>query len=591
MSAKPSKLSRFWQELKRRRVVHVTMVYASAAFVIIELVGNLAEPLNLPPGVATILIIVLATGFPLAVILSWYYDLTGQGIERTIPLSEIKEEEKPKVPNAWKIATYVSFVVIIGLVTFNIVSSTKKLGSGDIPSILILPIGNFTGNDQYDEFISGMHSALIGDVQRISGLIVKSKTTSDAYKDSDKSVSQIAAEQRLDAIVQPTIMCLGDSACFQFKVTTSEGEQLWIANYREPMSQLFNLNNQITKDLAKEVHVKLTDDEERILAESRTADPDALEAYIRGLIYWDILNPADLERAGDYFEKAIGIDPDWAPPYAGLSRVWSTLRFFGVVPDSIAHPKIYGNLNKALELEPNSAISYYSIALTATWTEWDWEKGEEAFKRSLELKPNDSRCRLYYAHLLMMLRRSDEAVIQAKLGLELGSLDPLILGLYGVVMNNEGDYESAIAHLEKALSIKPNFGFAIGPLETAYLGAGDYERWIEFWKKIVCYDDKVIKEVEETLSEHGFVAAIEELFRLDEIYGKPGCQLTILEKMFLYRQLNDFEKVLDIYEQLYELSFTNLPYFATNLYKYDQLKVYPRYVEILRKMNLPLPEE
>ena len=122
MSGNPNKLSRFWQELKRRRVIHVITVYASAAFVLIELVNNLTEPLNLPAGLATIVVIVLAVGFPPAVILSWLYDLTGRGIEKTKPQQELKEGEKTVVPNAWRIATIISFVLII--------ESTPKSRSG-----------------------------------------------------------------------------------------------------------------------------------------------------------------------------------------------------------------------------------------------------------------------------------------------------------------------------------------------------------------------------------------------------------------------------------------------------------------------------
>ena len=98
MAQNPNKFSRFWQELKRRRVIHVITVYASAAFVLIELINNLTEPLNLPENLTIIVIIVLVVAFPLVVVLSWLYDLTGEGIEKTKPLSEIREEEeKPKV--------------------------------------------------------------------------------------------------------------------------------------------------------------------------------------------------------------------------------------------------------------------------------------------------------------------------------------------------------------------------------------------------------------------------------------------------------------------------------------------------------------
>lgn len=112
MAGSQNKLSHFWQELKRRRVIHVVTVYASAAFVIIELVGNLTEPLKLPASFSTIVIIVLAIGFPLTIVLSWFYDLTSGTFERTMPLEDIPEEGKAKVPNAWKIATYMSLDLI-----------------------------------------------------------------------------------------------------------------------------------------------------------------------------------------------------------------------------------------------------------------------------------------------------------------------------------------------------------------------------------------------------------------------------------------------------------------------------------------------
>ncbi len=105
MPQRPNKLAQFWQELKRRRVVHVITVYASVSFVLLELVNNLTEPLNLPPKLATIAVVVLAVGFPLAVILAWIYDLTPEGIEKTKPVEETEGAEQTKVPNAWRIAT------------------------------------------------------------------------------------------------------------------------------------------------------------------------------------------------------------------------------------------------------------------------------------------------------------------------------------------------------------------------------------------------------------------------------------------------------------------------------------------------------
>ena len=198
MPISPNKLSRFWQEIKRRRVIHVITVYASVSWVLIQLINNLAEPLNLPPKLFIIVLIVLVVGFPLAIILSWIYDVTSEGVEKTKPIEELKEGEKTGIPNAWKIATYVSFIVIIGLTVLNIVGGGKQLRAGDIQSLVILPFENYTGDDQLDNMVSSMHSLLCGDMGRISGLRVIGKTSSKIYKDTDMSAKDIARELNVE---------------------------------------------------------------------------------------------------------------------------------------------------------------------------------------------------------------------------------------------------------------------------------------------------------------------------------------------------------------------------------------------------------
>jgi TolB-like protein len=307
MSGKPGNLGQFWKELKRRRVIHVITVYASAAFVIIELVGNLTEPLNLPAGMSTIVIVVLAVGFPLVIILSWLYDLTSEGVEKTKPLSEIQEGEKTIVPNAWKIATYVSFALIIGLVVLNVLGGSKPLRAGDIQSLLILPFENFTGDDQLEWFVSAMHASLIQDMQRISGLRVICTTTSNVYKNTDMSASEIASELDVDAVMEAQVMCLGDSICTLFNLiqVSPEEKQVLTADIKEGKRQILSLYNRITKQISDKVKIELTAEEELLLAESREVDPDALDAYYKGLSYLDKINMNSLQKAKEYFNIAI----------------------------------------------------------------------------------------------------------------------------------------------------------------------------------------------------------------------------------------------------------------------------------------------
>jgi len=210
MSDNSRKNFHFWKELKRRRVVQVITVYASASFVFIELVNNLTEPLNLPPNLATIVVVVLAVGFPLAIILAWIYDLTPEGIEKTKTEEESEGNKKTKVPNAWRIATYASFVVIVGLLTLNIVGGIKGLKAGDIQSLVILPFDNFTGDDALEYFVSGMHASLVNDMGQISGLRVISKTSAASYRDADLTATEIARELKVDGVVEASVPCLSN---------------------------------------------------------------------------------------------------------------------------------------------------------------------------------------------------------------------------------------------------------------------------------------------------------------------------------------------------------------------------------------------
>jgi TolB-like protein len=241
-------------------------------------------------------------------------------VERTKPLSETEDEEKTFVPNAWKMATYVSFAVIIGLVVLNIMGIGKQVRHGEIRSLLILPFQNYTGDMQLDVFISGMQAALIGDVGRISGLNVISKTTSDVYNDADMTLAQIASELSVDVMVEPAVMHLGDSIFFQLKMISPDEDQLWIAEYRELKNNIPNLHNLVTKQIADEMKIELSADQDRILAKSNSVNPEALDAYFKGLLYLDKIDRKSLIKAGEQFHRAVEVEPAWAPSYAGLAE-------------------------------------------------------------------------------------------------------------------------------------------------------------------------------------------------------------------------------------------------------------------------------
>ena len=593
MAGHQNKLSRFWQELKRRRVLHVITVYASAAFVIIELIGNLTEPLNLPADLSTIVIIVLAVGFPLAIILSWLYDLTSGTFERTKPLRDTPEKEKIKVPNAWKIATYVSFVVIAGLVVLNIASRSDLIKPGMIQSMVVLPFHNYTGDENLEYFVSGMHSSLIGDMGKVSGLRILSETTSNVYKNAEKPVPEIASELGVDAVVEPTITCFGDTICLQVKIYSAFPEEklLWVTEYKEDRSNILNLYNRITKQIAAEVKVELTPEEEKLLSKSRTVDKKAYEEYLRARSYINDTRKESLYKAMDYLISATEKEPDWAPLYAGLAELWMWIQQGGYEPPSVAGPKIVENLNKAMYLDPDLSEVHYMSAMIAQLGEWNWEKSEKEFLKTLAINPNDSWTRLLYSQLLLILQRKDEALAQRELAAGLDPLNPEMKLLYSGTLGQAGDFEAALSVAEEIVVPNPIDQSANMLIELAAYWLGEYDRVIRAVKYSLPYpmEQDVYEEVVRIYSESGIIAAYDEIMKHLEEYAEklPVSPFDIAMRYIMAKQP---EKAMDWIEKGFEIHDPQTTYITATGGHFEELFGNPRFIAICEKMNLPLPK-
>jgi TolB-like protein/Tfp pilus assembly protein PilF len=578
-------------KFKERKIGEALAVYLGIAWVLREALIFLVEKYGWAMKISDTITILVIFGLPALLIYLWFNE---KFTERAV------------------LYQFINIIIAFSLIGYDFVNpgelksvpsrlidsmSSKKQLAESIRSLVVLPFDNYTGDETSEYYVSGMHDALIGDVSKIGALRVPGKTTSRSFKNSEKSIPEIAAELRVDAVIEGSVSCIaGDSVCIQIKLFSAypEEQQLWVQDYYEEKSKILNLYKQVTKQISEEINIILTPQEESFLAESKTVDPEAYDAFLQGQYNWEKVDQESMQKALEYFELAIEKDPDWADPYAGLANAWAMLgTFFRVFPKSITQPNFYKYMNKALELGPNSAHVHYVKAINAVWSEFDWEKGEKAFLRSLELNPNNALCRMYYAHLLMILSRSGESLVQANLALELDPLKPLILGLYGVVMRNEGEYQSATEHFEKALIIDPNFGFAAGNLadmnmDNAY-SSGDYEKWVKLWDKKVGafghWNDEGRSAVLNAFYERGHIAAIEEMFKMNEKYGDK-CYMSGGIKAERNLKLKKYNNVMDYLEEEYEKRDMSITYIATNLHLYEHLKDNPRFIELLQKMKL-----
>ena len=483
----------------------------------------------------------------------------------------------------------VSAVVIMLLILTDIINIDKLSMLKKIDSVAILPFDNYTGNDSLEFFVEGMHASLISDMSQLSGMRVTQKTSSKAYKNTEKSIQDISSELNVDAVIEAEVLCVGDSICVRFKLISPYPEEklLWESDYKEEKSQILNLYNEVTKKIAEEVKISLTPEEEKTLvADKGTVHPDVLDAYYKGSYNLGFLTLEGLQTAIDYFNKALEIDPNFAPAHAALAGVWAVLKQMDFVSSDEADPKIMKHLGKARELDSTIAVVYYYQAIKEVWTDFDWPGGESSFKKALELNPNYSEARALYSHLLMLLSNWKEAREQMNIALKTDPNNPFVNVLNGMVLMCEEDYANCIGLLEPLEKIMPNNPLVILGLFVSYSKTGQVDMAIQQCKKWInpATNEKAVQILETEYEKSGFTNALN--LAADEVEGSMDKTFVSPQKLFvIYALAGNTEKTLYWLERAYIKRDPDIPYIAVLSY----LKPYrdePRFIDIVKGLSL-----
>ena len=487
----------------------------------------------------------------------------------------------------------VCVVIVVSLILTDVINGGKGVKAGEIKSLVVLPFENYTGADTLEYFVSGMHSSLIQDMGRISSLLIPGSTTSKAFKGADKTIAQITSELHVDAALETSVVCLGeDTICLQTRLIKPgmAEKKLWIADYKVERSQILNLYNQITRQVAEEVKVTLTPEEKDLLTKTRTVDRKAYEEYLKARSYWDDFSRESLCKALDYLNSATEKEPDWAPLYTGLANVWIGIQQAEYEPPSVASPKIYENLNKAIELDPDLSDSHYLFGLIAHVMEWNWEKSEREFLKALAINPSDAVSRIFYAQLLMVLQRNDEALTQGKLAMSLDPLNPVMKWWYSALLSGIGDCKTPLAIMEEIVAADPENYMANGVIELAAFQCKEYDKVIKAVRYSLPFpiEEDTFKEIERIYGEHGIVSAYEEIMKQMEAFASSN-PIPPMDMAMRYIMANQLDKAMDWIEKGFEMHDPQITYITTHLYNLDPLFKNPRFIAIVKKINLPLP--
>jgi TolB-like protein len=266
MSESPNKFIRFWEELKKRKTARVIVVYAATGFILLQLADILTPALMLPAWTTTLVTLLLALGFPIAVIFSWVYDITPEGVQKTKSASDVEQKSKVKLfgSNGWKITSYISIVIIVAFVVFNIISNRKQSENLINPekTIAVLPFRNLSNDSTQLYFCDGLMDNIRNNLQKVNSFTVRPRTSSYQYRDAKKSTVIIGNELNVNYLVEGSVGHEGNNLKISVQLIDPKADkQMWSDEYIREMEQIFSLQSEIAEDIASELKAVLSTDE------------------------------------------------------------------------------------------------------------------------------------------------------------------------------------------------------------------------------------------------------------------------------------------------------------------------------------------
>ncbi len=340
-----------------------------------------------------------------------------------------------------------------------------------INSIAVLPLENLSGDPEQDYFVNGMHEALIAELAQIGALTVISRTSVNRYRDTEKSIPEIADELNVDAVVEGSVLRAGDRVRITAQLIGTEPERhLWAQSYDRDLRDVLSLHSQVARAVAKKVRVAVTPEEEARLASTRQVDPDVYQHYLMGRQLCTSHIESELYRGVDQFRQAIERDPSYAPPQAGLARCYTILALFFLPPREAA-PRVKAAVAEALRLDEELAEAHAMNGFMKLLFDRDFS-GQEDFERALELDPNSVTALMDYGWYLTASGRFDEARAKYKRAVDLDPLGPTTVMVWGWASFVARRYDESILHLQKALELHSDFVYAYAFLSAGYVQKG-----------------------------------------------------------------------------------------------------------------------
>jgi adenylate cyclase len=471
----------FFAELKRRNVVRMAGLYLVGAWLLTQVASTVLPMFGAPDWLPRSIVSLLAIGFIPALIFSWVFELTPQGLKRDedVPPEESIAPQTARRMNRMIIAV---LVLALGYFVFDkfVLTPRRAVAPNDSPfaanakSIAVLPFVNMSA-DKNDEYLSdGMTEELINVLSKMPGLRVPGRTSCFAFKGKNEEdiFRKVGDQLHVGTVLEGSVRKAGEKLRVTAQlINVSDGYHLWSKDYDGDVKDILNFQSNVAEQVVQALRVKLGGEGTRVLAKKPTENPEAHRLYLLGRYEFGKYSEAGWTSSIRYYEQALKLDPNYALAYCGLA---DTYAYMGgvVMPSKEAVAKEKEFAQKALELDPELPEAHLSLAC-ALGGAFDWRNAPIEFDRAIELNPNLAWAYEIYAWFLGGLGRLDEAIAKDKKAIELDPLNSFFQSALAYYLYHARRYDDAIVQIKKTLELDPASTLARHLLGCCLLWKGD----------------------------------------------------------------------------------------------------------------------
>ena len=494
-------------ELKRRNVIRVAIAYIAGAWLLTEVSGTLFPVFGIPDWGVRFVVIVLALGLLPALIISWAYELTPEGLKR--------DKDVVRETSITHITAKRLDVITMGLIVFTVAfvllerlwfdssdptaSIAAKLemtappapitpqASAPDNSIAVLAFADMSPGKDQGYFADGLSDTLIHVLAQVSDLKVTAMTSSFYFKDKDIKVSEIAHELKVGSILEGSVQKAGNRVrVIAQLIDAGNGTHLWSKSFDRDLTDIFAVQDEIAREVVYALKITLLDTEKERMTQRYQPSLDAYEQFILGRQEMAKRTAEGMDAAENRFKYAIQLDPDYALAYIGLADTLMLQTLYSNLLEAESLERRYPLIEKALELDPLSGEAYTARAFLH-WEQDEIETAEREFLKAIELNPNYISAYHWYANMLVFHGRFEEGLAQFRVAAELDPMAPIIQSELARAIWYTGRVEEALTLIRRNIEQNPSFPknyHLMAEFQTELGHLGEAQRWTEEARKL-----------------------------------------------------------------------------------------------------------